>query len=187
MALEVAPTLGLIRIDRKLIIVGTGHSLQCGSDPYTESEIEGFRNFVRNLCQREKIRFIAEEMSNDGLKDHSAESSIFWPLQSEAALKVEHAYIDINRSLRDKLGIGDLGLRKAAIRPDDMEPDKKLEQLYDMNLTHAIRECSWLAKILSKNSWPTLLICGADHVKSMVSRAKSVEIQVVVANEDYQP
>lgn len=104
-------------------------------------------------------------MSSDGLKDHSAESTIFWPLQSEPALRVEIAYIDIDRSLREKLGIGDLGLRHAAIRPDEVEQDNELEQLYDKNLTHAIRECSWLAHILSKNSWPTLLICGANHVK----------------------
>lgn len=167
--------------------MGTGHALQCGCEPYTESDIDDFRNYVRDLCQREKIRFIAEEMTSDGLEEHSAKSTIFSPLKLELALKDDIAYVDLDRSLRAKLGIDDYGLRAAAIRPGEMEPDKELEELYSTNLSHSIRECSWLAKILSKNFWPTLLICWANHVKSVVIRAQSVGIQAVVANEDYQP
>lgn len=174
-------------MDRKLFIVGTCHTLQCGCHPYTQSEIDGFRNFVRDLCQRENIRFIAEEMSCDGLKEKSVQSTIFSPLKSEPTLNLDIAYVDVDRTLRAKLGIDDYGLRSAAIPPGQMTPDKKLEELYSLNLDHPIRECSWLAHILSKNSWPTLLICGANHVKSVVNRAQFVGIQAVVAHEDYQP
>jgi len=172
---------------RKLFIVGTGHSLQLGCKPYTQSDIDGFRSFVRDLCQRENIRFIAEEMSSDGLTEHSVQSTIFSPLKSEPALNLDIAYVDVERTLRAKLGIDGYGFRSAAIRPGQMTPDKKLEELYAANLDRPIRECSWLAHILSKNSWPTLLICGANHVKSVATRARRIGIRAVIAHEDYQP
>lgn len=184
---SVTSNVGVDQMVHKLFIVGTGHSFQCGCKPYTQSDIDNFRSFIRDLCQRENIRFIAEEMSSDGLKEHSAQSTIFFSLKSEPALNLDLAYVDLDRTMRAKLGIDSCGLRKAAVRSGQMTPDKKLEELYSVNLDHVIRECSWLAQILSRNLWPTLLICGANHVKGIVSRALSVAIQTVVVNEDYKP
>lgn len=69
--------------------MGTDHSFQCGCNPYTESDIEGFRDFVLNLCQSENIQFIAEEMTSDGLREHSVKSTIF---KSEPDKELEELY-----------------------------------------------------------------------------------------------
>lgn len=115
------------------------------------------------------------------------EATIVTPLKLETDLNVDVANVDIERALREKLGIDDYGLRNAAIRAGEMEPDKELEQLFSTHLTDTIRECSWLAHILSRDSWLALLICGGNHVKSIATRAQSISIQAVIANEDYQP
>ena len=169
----------------KIIIVGTDHKLQYGIEPYTEADIEDSRNFVRDLCRSEKVRFLAEEMTKDGLKEHCVDATIFFPLSSE--LNIDYDYVDIDRELRGRLGISDVEMRMAAILDGQMEPDKELLELFKKHLTDPIRECSWLAHLITKNTWPTLFICGANHVKSVENRAQEIGIQVAVGCDDYEP
>ena len=172
-------------MDRKIFILGTNHSLQCGCCSITEQDIETFRNFIRSLCMSYDIKFIAEEMTGCGLKKYSQQSTI---CQSIAlALNIDISHVDIEQELREKLGIDDLSLSKAAMAGDRLIPDATIKELYVSNLGNPIRECTWIARIIIENSWPTLLICGSNHVKGIELLANKISVETVIVSEDYKP
>ena len=170
-------------MNRKIFVFGIDHLLQCGCSQFTELDIEKFRKFFRVLCQSNKFEFIAEEMTNDGLKEYSVQETICRSIALE--LKIDTSHVDVEQELREKLGIDDLGLSKAAIRGRQLIPDGALKELYNHNLSNPIRECSWLAHIIIKNSWPTLLVCGVNHVNGVISRAQNIGVKT--ERVDYKP
>ena len=172
-------------MNRKIFVFGTNHLLQCGCSPFTELDIEEFRKFIRILCQSNDIKFIAEEMTDDGLKEYSVQATICQSIALELNIDISH--VDVEQELREKLGIDDLGLSKAAIPDGQLQPDEALKELYNHNLSNPIRECSWLAHIIIKNSWPTLLVCGANHIKGVIYRAQNIGVVTVTVSEDYKP
>lgn len=172
-------------MQRRLFIIGTNHTLQCGASPYVAKDVDAFRKIIRSTCKKRRIKFIAEEMSDEGLNQKSVSQSVCCGLGTELAVDVE--YVDPNEVLRSTLGIGDVGIRLAAIPPGHMSPDKQLEKLFRKELIDNVRESLWLAKILQKNVWPVLFVCGTDHVKSIEKRAKRLKIEAIVIHADYQP
>ena len=172
-------------MDRKIFVLGTNHPLQCGCSPFTELDIEKFRKFIRVLCRANDIKSIAEEMTDYGLKEYSSQNTICQSVALELNIDISH--VDIEQELREKLGIDDLSLSKAAIPDGKVMPDATLKELYVSNLSNPIRECSWLARIIIQNSWPTLLVCGSNHVKGIVPRANKIGVETVILSEDYKP
>jgi hypothetical protein len=148
-------------------------------------DIEEFRKFIRVLCQSNDIKFIAEEMTDEGLKEYSVQETICQSIALE--LDIDILPVDIDQELREKIGIDDLGLSKAAIPDGQLEPDEALKKSYNHNLSNPIRECSWLAHIIINNSWPTLLVCRANHVKGVIYRAQNIGVETAIVSEDYKP
>lgn len=65
--------------------------------------------------------------------------------------------------------------------------DRTLRDLLTEKISNPLRECCWFARILAKDIWPTLFICGSEHVQNMVSLMQSVGQDLVVVHSDYEP
>lgn len=163
---------------RRLLLVGIRHSLQCGREPFVETDVDAFRDFVREVFHNHDLRLIAEEMSADGLANYGATETILSALGPELAIPVE--FVDLDEAVRDRLKISSVRLRRAARLPGNVEPNRELFSLFEKHLTDPVRECAWLAHLLGRNLWPVLLIVGRDHVDSVAHRAKAIGIDVEV-------
>lgn len=165
----------------QIIIVGTGHSLQVGGDKYRQDQVEKFRGYLKELCRSHKIEHIAEEMNGDGLADYGKKESI--PSQIAGELSLCHHYVDLTNTERANLGIDRGALAMTALNLSLMPPQiAALENAFGK-----VRECCWLARVLAINIWPTLFICGADHVASFKSLINCMGQDVIVACNDYEP
>jgi hypothetical protein len=167
-----------------IFLLGTSHPVQCGSNKCSLSA-QQFREFVRKHCHFYKIRLLAEEMSNCGLANHGVTASVAQTLASE--LNIQYLAVDLEDQERKNLGIDDWDLGIAAAPPGTFIADKAVLGLLTEKLSNPLREYCWFARILANDSWPTLFICGANHVQSMVSLMQSVGQDVVVINDDYEP
>lgn len=173
-----------MRIQQCLFVIGTCHTFQCGLKPVTQEQIGSFQKYVYELCVSEEIRQIAEEMTEDGLSEKGITKTIFADVAKQ--LSVPNPYIDIDRKQRRDLGIDDYSLGEVAAQEGGGWADQKLIDKLTCTLSHPVRERIWCAKLLSLGVWPSLLICGADHVEAINDLCKSLELNVEIANADYK-
>ncbi len=151
----------------KIIIVGTAHKLQCGTNDYTPEEINNFKSFIEEKCESHGINLIAEEMSYDGLIHNKVVNTIAYEI-SFRSKHIKHRYIDLTNSERINLQIDDSSLSFFSMyRFSPNKEQEKLIKTLRRIISNPVRECCWFARILNTNIWPTLLICGDDHVKNM--------------------
>jgi len=169
----------------QIIIFGTSHSLQCGNDQYSAKQIETFRQYVYDICRSKKIDFIAEEMISDSLDNLGRKATVAAGVAKR--LDIKHKYIDLTAEERKKLYIDDESLASAATMVDSRLCPKQLRNELTHKLACPVRECYWLAHILNEKSWPTLLICGADHVENMDKLIDSIGLHVIISESDYKP
>lgn len=160
----------------RIIILGTSHPLQCGTtkqfrtENYTEVQINNFKRFLKQLCTERKIECIIEEMNVDGLENYEVENTIAYSICKE--LNIKHHYTDLTEE-----HIADLCLfiDTFMLREQTNEMKFRKRELLHNHLLNPIRERFWLANILNLNTWPTLFICGSDHVNNMLELVNSLE------------
>lgn len=169
----------------QIVLFGTSHSLQCGTDAYTSAQIDVFRGRLREVCEGYKIALIAEEMSSDGLAHYGKDTTVAARLAEE--MRLQYRFVDLDRAERQNLHIDDGSLAAAAMSLGSGTNAKYLRDKLSSRLSDAVRECCWLARILAFNVWPTLLVCGANHVGSMGCLIGGVGQEPVVAEHDYAP
>jgi len=149
----------------KIIILGTSHPLQCGTDKFSSDQISEFKRLVHEICENEKVINIVEEMNDEGLAIHGVENTICYYIASEKNIK--HSYIDLSSELKSALGVSDGQIVSIALRETDNGKINSMRELLTEKLLHSIRERYWLSHILRENTWPTLFICGSDHGQAM--------------------
>lgn len=172
-------------MSRRLIIIGTCHKLQCGIEPFTPEQIETFRTYVLDICRSENIRQIAEEMTEDGLKDKIVTETIFASVADE--LDIPNPYIDIDHRRRSELHIDDYSLGMFAAAETGGFAEQKVIDLFTNELLHPVRERVWYANLLKLGVWPSLFICGADHVPAIYELCINLGQDVEIAANDYKP
>ncbi len=168
----------------KIILIGTSHTIQCGSDECSLESIQQFRAYIKECCQSNGIRLVAEEMSCSGLLYHKVDASVAQELASE--LNISYLATDLDQTERLKLGIDDYSLGIASSPSGTQSSDPTVRDLLRAKVSDPLRECCWFARILEKDIWPTLFICGADHLGNMVTLMQSVNQDVIVAHRDYE-
>lgn len=168
-----------------IVLFGTSHSLQCGTAKYTSTQLKRFRARVRQICQSHEIAFIAEEMSSDGLSHYAKDTTIVARLAKK--LRIQHKFVDLTTAERVNLGIDDGSLATAAMRLGSSTSAKHFRDELTSRLSDPVRERCWLGRILGSNAWPTLFICGANHVGNMGCLIGSVGQDAIVAEHDYEP
>jgi hypothetical protein len=169
----------------QIVVFGTNHPLQCGSNSYTAEQVETFRAHLEEICLSHEIAFVAEEMSCDGLSRHGKEASVAAGVASKLRIKYDH--IDLEGAERNSLSIDDGSLAVAAIKLGSGESIEHLRDELTRRISDPVRECCWFARILAANAWPTLFICGANHVGNMCSLIGSIGLDVVIVEHDYMP
>jgi hypothetical protein len=55
------------------------------------------------------------------------------------------------------------------------------------DLADAIRERIWVARLLTRDHWPTLFICRSDHVQSVRRIFRTLGLDARVVHRDYEP
>jgi hypothetical protein len=173
-----------------IFIFGTTHQLQCGAEKYPQEHIENFRSYVRDLCEAHAVKVIVEEMSQDGLKHYNVQSTIAQQVAKELVLA--HEYTDLDDSERGRLHISDGELARIALslsRGNQSNPGNAgcIREDLTQRLSNPIRERYWAATILAKNVWPTLFICGSDHVLNVSSILGGLVERIVILEYDYDP
>jgi hypothetical protein len=159
----------------RIIVLGTSHPLQCGTtkqfgtEKYTEAQINEFELFLRQLCVERKIECIIEEMNVEGLENYEVENTIAYSICKDLNIKHHHADLTAEH-------IADLCLHidMFMLREQSNEMKCRKRELLHNQLLNPIRERFWLANILSLNTWPTLFICGSDHVINMLELINSL-------------
>ena len=168
-----------------ILLFGTSHSLQCGTGKYTSAQLKRYRVRIQQICESHEIALIAEEMSSDGLSHYGKDTTIAAQLAEK--LRTQHKFVDLTTAERASLGIDDGSLAAAAMHLGLGSSAKHLRDELTARLSDPVRECCWLGRILAFNTWPTLCICGANHVGSMGCLVGSVGQNATVAEHDYEP
>ncbi len=165
----------------QVIIVGTGHRLQVGSEKRSLEQREKFRVYIDRLCKTHRIKLVAEEMSEDVLQDYGTVDTI--PKRVATSRRgITHEYIDLTAAERSRLSIDRLSLYST--RNSIKLTDAQFAVLE--GLVGELRECLWLTRVLALNVWPTLLVCGARHVPRIEHLFNSVGKLAFVACHDYE-
>jgi len=162
----------------KVIIVGTAHPLQLGKEGADVAD--KFEAFLREICDNYGIRAIAEEMNPQAMEEGGATSTLGMKVAAERCLP--HAHCDPNRYERKALGI----------RQDNdvlldgfftARPEQESRAL--IAVEYSKREAIWLDRLRGLDTWPTLFVCGANHVESFSSLLASNNIATVNAASDW--
>jgi hypothetical protein len=145
-----------------VFVVGTNHGIQKG-----ESRKDDFKSYITDLCIANNIIVIAEEINDD------AEYVVAKDVCKQ--LDISHKIIDPNPRDYSSLGVTDyhrieyeiMSKYDLELRPsidngsphealDEFESRKRFEHCHP-------REVEWLRRIQENDTWPALVICGADH------------------------
>lgn len=171
----------------QIVVFGTNHPLQCGSDQYTTAQVEAFRAYIEEICHSHKIAFVAEEMSCECLTKHGKEATVAAGVAGKLLIQYD-GHIDLKESERNSLRIDKGALVWAATKlGSDENMQRHLCEELIRRLSDPVRECCWFARILAADAWPTLFICGANHVGNMCSLIGSIGLDVVIVEHDYMP
>jgi len=161
-----------------LFIVGTSHDLQCG----LTSNTAAFEAELDQICEKHKIKRIAEEMSADGLRNHQVDETVAVRIAPRHAC--QHEYIDLTQEEREGLHLGN-GPKLDTTKELFYGDGTVFGQVWE-DLANAVRERLWIARLLAHQVWPTLFICGADHAESVRRLWCGLGLRAVVLHRDFQ-
>lgn len=167
----------------ELYILGTSHPLQCGSAECTQANILAFDTELRRLCEIFKIQRIAEEMTADGLTRHKVTETVGQRVAKD--IEIPHQPVDLSPEERICISIDD-SVVIATVRRYGIFDGGPFREAFD-DLADGIRERVWVARILSREEWPILFICGSDHAVSVRRLSRRLSIDAKVVHRDYKP
>ena len=167
-------------MDQKIFIFGTSHEYQRPDPELATHQIMMFEREMIKLCSKYSIRAISEENSLEAQEEIGLNHSL--PYNIAKSLKIAHQYCDPDRAKRNKLGIRQETEIQISQFPDDVGEDYLKNEIAK---SHQHREGYWLKEIVQQNLWPTLLVCGACHVKSVDCQAIGIGLKVQVLHKDW--
>ncbi|HHF3136800.1 hypothetical protein K6U54_15535 [Vibrio alginolyticus] len=136
----------------KVVIIGTSHSTQWNL------ERKDFSSYVATVVKEHRIATIAEEIDE--------KPSVVQRVASELGL----GYLNIEPNAEERVALGiysNLSMIEYDIfmEFDDHESPEALEEIERRQQAgYRLREQEWLNRIKVKNSYPLLVVCGANHV-----------------------
>ena len=166
-----------------LYILGTNHPLQCGSTACPQSSIRAFDAELRSVCMQFKIQRIAEEMTEEGLKNHDVIETVGCRVAKE--IDAVYQMVDLCLTERRALSIDDSPVITTVMRYHITNGGGFREAFDDF--VEGVRERVWVGRILSGSEWPTLLVCGSNHVVSIRRLWRSLGLESKVVHLDYEP
>ena len=168
----------------QLYILGISHPLQCGSADSSPAHIAAVEETLRSICERYNIRCIAEEMNEEGLSKHNVAATVAEKLAK--LLGVAHHYVDLTSTERAQFSLGEPALMKVVTHIGFKDGGSAFRSAFDETLNE-IRERCWSARILARQQWPTLFICGSNHSQNMYALWSRFGLSAVIVHNDYEP
>ena len=169
---------------KKAILLGTSHPIQRG-----ELEKDSFYSYIEDLCKTNDIKAIAEEMDNE-CTSIAAEVS--------AKLNIIYKIIEPTPEEREELGIEDrmdIDFRfkfKYKVENHSAElsvnnlPTKVYEAYNErIQTVYRQRESEWLRRICELDTWPILIICGANHCQPFFKLLSNEGINTVIESSEW--
>lgn len=157
---------------RKVILVGTRHSIQRGGHL-------GFRPYVESLIVKYSPQAIAEEL------DQSAAS-----VANEIAISIGllHSIIEPTPEERKKLKILSINEIEHDIFmefDDSNSIEAENQRAIRNENSYRARELEWFKRLDDLNNWPILVICGTAHYRPFAKLLKEKGLEVIAENEDF--
>src|ERR1700733_2733361 len=149
---------------RKVILIGTSHKYQYLNGGTDAKNVEKFKDFVGWICLKYEAKAIAEEMSDDALKEFNVSESTAQKLCREIGLK--HQLSEPSLELRAQLGIQGPNDIKLKGFYEDWE-EQRIEA--EIRKSFEKKERYWFEQICVLNIWPVVFICGANHCDSFTT------------------
>lgn len=158
---------------KKVILVGTKHSIQRGENP-------DFGSYVKSLVAKYSPLAIAEELER-------CPSSVANAIAISCGLP--HLIIEPTPTERKQLGI--LSSNKILFNISmELDGTDSLEARKEYTIrnenSYRARERQWLKRLNDLNNWPVLVICGSAHFHPFVKLLKENSIEVVAENESWE-
>lgn len=165
---------------RHVVLIGTHHPYQIPGNAGSDA----FGAFLALACSAFDVRAIAEEMSTEALLESSVTRSVAEEISESRAL--QHRYCDPNSVQREELGI--VGENTVRIRGFFSNWDEAAVQT-ELRRIYAIREGVWADQLIEVDAWPTLFVCGCDHVSHFrdLLRTRGIKVSVLARNWDDRP
>ena len=172
---------------RKVFILGTSHKLQCGAEECGGDKISLLEKEILRVLSKYGIRHIAEEMSDDGLQKIAGDKASGTVCQRIAGIAGNdvsvHHFVDLGQKERACLSLSDVFMFKQS---KNKRADEGLRDGLS-NLCCEVRERVWVARVLSRDEWPVLFVCGPDHADSVSELFKRITVQATVICRDFDP
>ena len=158
-----------------LYIIGVNHGIQyplnSNRSDYSDEKLKLFLEKIKTQLSKIKtVSFIAEEMSEDGMKKRYIDSTLLKDFVNNPKVNLtnlQHIFIDPSIEEREKLGM--LTLDKTPFRE---------------------RENFWISKIQPEldNNKNGLVIIGLDHIETFQTllRSKNILYEILIPNIDFQ-
>ena len=156
---------------KKAILLGTSHPIQRG-----KLKKDSFYSHLHELCKTYNIKAIAEEIDDE---------CTYIAEDVSTRLNIKYQIIEPNEEERIELGIEDRAIIdyefefKYKVDIDKLPPkvheehDKRTQDVYRK------RESEWLKRVLKLDTWPVLIICGADHYQPFFELLSKEGIETV--------
>ena len=173
---------------REVFILGTFHKLQCGAAECGVDNIALLEKEIRRILSEYGIGRIAEEMSDDGLREIAGDQAPRTVCQriAENDLVVHH-FVDLGVKERACLSLSREDIDAFMFKHS--EHSSEMTTLRDAltALCDEVRERVWVARVLSRDEWPVLFVCGANHAVSVSALFKRIWVQATVICRDFDP
>lgn len=167
-------------MNRKVLVFGTDHRYQRRSADLTELQHQQSASEISAVVRVNKVLLLAEENSQEALAEHDLVESAVQVIARH--LGVAHYHCDPDRRTRNDCGIQQEGETRVSGFLggwSETQMQRRIEASY------RIRECYWLEQILGQNLWPTLFICGAEHVSPFCTLLKCNHVQSELVAMDW--
>ena len=127
---------------RRAYLIGTQHDLQVGEASQPRADVAAFEAVLLGACSEYGIRAVAEEMSEEAVRDRGQQESI--ALRVARQLGLAHRYCDPETPARDRLGIRE----ESALHLDAFFGKITRDEVPSaIRAEHAQRETLWLVEV----------------------------------------
>ena len=169
---------------KKAVLLGTSHTIQRGNN-----QKGSFESYIGQLCDIHNINAIAEEIDDQcrsiaaGVSDRL---NIMYKIIEPTLVESEKLGIEKEHHIRSGL----MNINEIVNWPDEVSANNLPSDVYEeytdrIQATYRKRESEWLKRINELNSWPVLIICGADHYQPFYQLLISSSIDVIKVNGEW--
>lgn len=148
------------------------------------AKVAAFKVELHRACAEHGIKRIAEEMSKAGLAHLQVECTVGYRVAEMMGIK--HQHVDLEPEERSAHSLDDGTMLKVVCGGGFPDGGGAFRCAFNA-LWHAVRERSWIGRLLGGEEWPALFVCGADHVDSVEKLWRSLDLPVTVVHRDYEP